>query len=166
MLATGGHDMNDRLRVYCLALTLTTSACAWAQTSGPASPGRTSPAPAVPLDATQSAHVRQVIEAQLDAFAADDGVAAFSFASPGIRRQFGSPDHFLAMVRQAYPAVYRPASVSFLAPREAAGAIYQPVRLVDGESRPWVALYRMQRQADGTWRIDGCELIAQAGTTT
>ena len=22
------------------------------------------------------------------------------------------------------------------------------------------------RQADGTWRIDGCELIAQAGTTT
>ena len=68
--------MNDLLRVYCLALTLTTSACAWAQTSGPASPGRTSPAPAVPLD-----------------------------ASPGIRRQFGSPDHFLAMVRQAYPAV-------------------------------------------------------------
>ena len=70
------------------------------------------------------------------------------------------------MVREAYPVVYRPAAVSFLAPRGAAGAIYQPVRLVDADSRPWVAVYRMQRQADGTWRIDGCELIAQAGTTT
>lgn len=116
--------------------------------------------------AVRNAQVRQVIEAQLDAFAADDGIAAFSFASPGIRRQFGSPDHFLAMVRQAYPVVYRPSSVSFLAPREAGGAVYQPVRLADGNSRLWVALYRMQRQADGTWRIDGCELIPQAGTST
>ena len=158
--------MNDRLWVVCLAVALAASSPAWPQAAGPGQPRRASPAPAVPFDATQSAQVRQVIEAQLDAFAADDGIAAFSFASPGIRRQFGSPEHFLAMVRQAYPAVYRPASVSFLAPREAAGAIYQPVRLIDGDSRPWVALYRMQRQADGTWRIDGCELIAQAGTIT
>ena len=158
--------MNNRLRALCLALSLIATAPAWAQASRPAQPGRPSPTPAAPLDATQTAQVRQVIEAQLDAFAADDGIAAFSFASPGIRRQFGSPDHFLAMVRQAYPVVYRPASVSFLAPREAAGAIFQPVRLVDGDSRPWVALYRMQRQSDGTWRIDGCEMIAQAGPTT
>ena len=166
--------MTDRLRVLCLAMALLASAPAWPQTARPASPpqsgqpvlpappGHTGPA----LDAAQSAQLRQVIEAQLDAFAADDGIAAFSFASPGIRRQFGSPDHFLAMVRQAYPVVYRPSSVSFLAPREAGGAVYQPVRLADGNSRLWVALYRMQRQADGTWRIDGCELIPQAGTST
>ena len=155
--------MNDRLRVLCVSAALIASAPAWPQA---AVPGHGRQEPAVLLDAAQTAQMRQVIEAQLDAFAADDGIAAFSFASPGIRRQFGSPDHFLAMVRQAYPAVYRPASVSFLAPREAAGAIYQPVRLIDDSRRPWVALYRMQRQADGTWRIDGCELIAQAGTTT
>ena len=59
--------------------------------------------------------MRAVIEAQLAAFAADDAARAFSYAAPGIREVFGTPDRFLAMVRSGYPVVYRPASVTFLA---------------------------------------------------
>ena len=52
--------------------------------------------------------IRQVIENQLAAFQRDDGSEAFSYASPGIQRRFGTPDNFMAMVRSGYAAVYRP----------------------------------------------------------
>ncbi len=59
---------------------------------------------------------RAVVQAQLDAFAADDAPRAFSLAAPGLREVFGNADRFMAMVRSSYPVVYRPASVAFLVP--------------------------------------------------
>src|SRR5579863_5743434 len=58
--------------------------------------------------------IRTVVQAQLDAFSIDDGAKAFSYAAPSIREQFGIPEVFMAMVREGYPVVYRPASVSFM----------------------------------------------------
>lgn len=102
--------------------------------------------------------IRAVITAQLDAFAHDDAARAFSFASDGIRARFGTPQVFIEMVRTDYPVVYRPKSVQFEKPAVVDGEVIQPVRMTDAQGRLWVALYPMHRRADGTWRINGCQL--------
>ena len=107
--------------------------------------------------------VREVIEAQLDTFRKDDAAHAFSHASPGIRATFGTPENFMEMVRTSYAVVYRPRSVLFEAPVAIDGQVVQPVRMTDGEGRAWLALYPMQRQPDGSWRTDGCQLGRLAG---
>ena len=110
--------------------------------------------------------VRAVIEAQLDAFRRDDAERAFSLATPGIRETFGSAENFMAMVKGAYAVVYRPRSVEFQAPMLADGELLQPVRFTDAEGRAWIAIYPMQRQPDGSWRTNGCQLARAAGTAT
>ena len=107
--------------------------------------------------------VRQVIEAQLDAFREDDAARAFSLATPGIRQTFGSPENFIDMVRSSYAVVYRPTSVAFEAPVAIDGQVVQPVRMTDAEGRAWLAIYPMQRQPDGSWRTNGCRLGRLSG---
>ena len=109
--------------------------------------------------AADRAAIRHVIEGQLDAFRRDDGVAAFSFASPSIRRMFKTPDIFMDMVRRGYQAVYRPRSLEFRDLEEAEGKIVQPVFVVGPDNVAVMALYVMQRQPDGAWLIDGCYLV-------
>lgn len=119
---------------------------------------------AIPPEDTQA--IRGVIQAQLDAFQHDDAARAFALATPGIRATFGSAENFLAMVRDSYPVVYRPKSVAFEKPRLIDGLVLQPVRLTDAGGRAWMAIYPMQRQADGSWRTDGCQIARLAGTST
>ena len=47
------------------------------------------------VSAADARAVRQVIEAQLDAFKRDDAPRAFSYAAPGIREAFGTPEKFM-----------------------------------------------------------------------
>ena len=108
--------------------------------------------------------IRSVIEAQLAAFSADDAEKAFSYASEGIRKTFGSPESFMAMVKTSYPVVYRPATVLFLEPMKVDDEIVQGVQMADDVDRLWLALYRMQRQPDHSWRIGGCLLERLDGT--
>jgi Domain of unknown function (DUF4864) len=107
--------------------------------------------------------IRAVITEQLDAFTHDDAPRAFSLATTSIRAQFGTPDAFITMVRSAYPMVYRPQMVQFEEPVVIEGEVIQPVRMTDAEGRVWIALYPMQRQADGGWRINGCQLARSSG---
>ena len=104
--------------------------------------------------------VREVIEAQLQALAADDAVRAFSYASPTIRSQFGDAATFMAMVRSGYPMVLRPAATAFFQPEAADGVLLQVVQLRDRNGRAWLATYEVQRQPDGRWRINGCAVQA------
>ena len=107
--------------------------------------------------------IRAVVTEQLDAFRRDDGERAFSLATAGIQAKFGSPEAFMEMVRTGYPVVYRPGSVHFAEPEILEGIVVQPVRMTDDEGRAWIAVYPMQRQPDGGWRIDGCELARLQG---
>jgi hypothetical protein len=118
------------------------------------------------VPAADAKAVRAVIEAQLDAFRRDDAARAFSYAAPGIRATFGTAENFLEMVRTQYPAVYRPRSVAFETAVFAEGQVMQPVRFTDAEGRAWLALYPMLRDADGTWRINGCYLQRFTGQQT
>jgi hypothetical protein len=111
---------------------------------------------AAPLNDTEADAVRQVVVAQLQAFADDDADSAFATATPGVREAIGEPGRFLAMVRGAYPMVYRPATVAFLKPEEDSGTVLQMVRITDGDDKSWIALFALERQPDATWRISGC----------
>jgi len=110
------------------------------------------------VPAADARAVRAVIEAQLEAFRRDDAPRAFSYAAPGIRDSFGTPEKFMAMVREQYAVVYRPRSVSFEEPLMAGEDLVQPVRITDGDGRTWMAIYPMAKQPDGSWRINGCHL--------
>lgn len=103
--------------------------------------------------------IRFVVERQLEAFQNDDAVAAFSFASPGIQQTFQNPQKFMQMVRSSYQAVYRPRSVLFENLAIVNGALAQAVLLLDPEGVPRRALYQMEKQLDGSWRINGCFLV-------
>jgi hypothetical protein len=96
--------------------------------------------------------IRAVVQGQLDAIAQNDGAKAFSYASPGIRAQFGIPEIFMAMVREGYAVMLRPASVSFLPPAIEAGQTIQRVRMTDDGGRLWLARYVMEKQKGGAWR--------------
>jgi uncharacterized protein DUF4864 len=102
--------------------------------------------------------IRALIEDQLAAFQRDDAGAAFGFASPTIRGQFGTAENFIGMVRRGYAPVYRPREVAFGALVGMEGRIVQKVLLVGPDGQPVTALYIMEKQPDGTWRIDGCLL--------
>jgi Domain of unknown function (DUF4864) len=104
------------------------------------------------------AAIHDVIQNQLDAFRADDAGAAFSYASPNIQGMFGDAGNFMAMVKAGYPPVYRPRATTFGSLVDIDGRTVQKVRLLGPDGHPAEALYIMQRQQDGTWKIDGCQL--------
>jgi len=110
-------------------------------------------------DADRAA-IRQVIEAQVDAFRRDDGEGAFGYASPSIRGMFGTSEVFMDMVRQGYQPVYRPRVFDFREIVTLHGQVTQKVHVVGPDGRPVTAFYPMVQLPDGTWRINGCFLQA------
>jgi len=109
---------------------------------------------------------RATVTRQIEAFRKDDAATAYAQAAPAIQGMFPSPDSFLAMVRQGYGAVYR--ARSFRVDRVedvgtdgvALGATVQ-----DEAGADWLALYTLEKQPDGAWRITGCELTKAPGTS-
>jgi hypothetical protein len=110
------------------------------------------------LKAAEWASIRKVIGDQRRALLVGDGRKAMSFASPGIREQFGTPENFLAMVRGGYAALLDARYAEFLEGAVIDGAVIQPLRLVAPDNSVLVALYTMERQKDGRWKIAGCIL--------
>ncbi len=107
------------------------------------------------------AAIQAIILAQIEAFKKDDAVRAFSFASPGIRQVFQTPERFIEMVRSGYAQIYRPLKVEFGPASRSLGTlkqIRQIVNLVGLDGKKAVAYYLMERQADGSWKIAGVQL--------
>jgi len=120
-------------------------------------------AAAVLSDSDRSA-VQGVIRQQLDAFRRDDAPGAFALASPGIQQMMIDPDHFLAIVRHAYQPVYAPRAVEFTTLSDDTGAVVQMVELIGPDGMAYTAVYSMEREDDGTWRISGCVLLESKRT--
>ena len=114
--------------------------------------------PAAVNEADRSA-IRAVIEDQLAAFQRDDMAAAFAQASPAIQRQFGTAENFMRMVRIGYKPVYRPRLVEFRDIVLVQGEPTQRVFLIGPDRMPVMALYPMEQQPDGAWKINGCYLV-------
>jgi hypothetical protein len=126
----------------------------------------TDAARAADVSAADAKAVRAVIEAQLAALAADDASRAFSYATPALRRYFGTAENFIEMVRTGYPVVYRHASVAFLKPQWLGGELVQGVHFSDENGALWLALYQLQRQKDKRWHISACRLMPAEGRMT
>jgi hypothetical protein len=122
--------------------------------------------PATDVGAADRGAIRTVIESQIAAFRRDDGAGAFAYASPSIKRMFGTPETFMEMVRTGYPQVYRPSSVSFGELVRTEGTLLQLVDIVGPDGLPVIAVYEMERQPDGSWQINGCRLLRPPERTT
>ena len=119
-------------------------------------------APALAQDgvpAGDAGAIRQVIQAQLDAFQQDDWQTAFGFAAPSIQAKFVSPEIFSQMVRGGYQPVYRPRGVEFRDITASQFGPTQEVYVVGPDGLSYLAYYTMERQPDGSWRINGCYLV-------
>ncbi len=114
-------------------------------------------------DLPPNPEIESTIQRQIDAFLADDLGAAFSYASPGIKGMFGTPERFGRMVRQGYPMVWRPGTVRYLDLRRDGDRRIQRVMITDREGALHLLEYQMIPAADG-WQINGVTVL-RAPTT-
>jgi len=155
-LRARGHVMRPRVLMF-LAVLACALGSAWTIPSSRAaesSEGATEPT----LRAADWTAIKKVIAEQRNALKAGDAAKAYSFASPGIRKQFGDAANFIDMVRAMYSALLTARYVEFLEGAVIDGTVIQPLRLIDSDNTVRVALYIMERQDNGTWRIGGCQL--------
>ena len=106
--------------------------------------------------------IRGVISQQLRALKAGDAEKAFGYAAPGIRRQFGDAGTFIAMVRAGYSSLLTARYHEFLDGAVVDGNVIQPLRLIAPDNTVRVALYTMEKQKNGAWRISGCQIAPSA----
>jgi hypothetical protein len=115
--------------------------------------------PASAWAADDVATAQGVIRSQEQAFGRDDFASAYSHAAPAIQQIFPDPESFMAMVRNSYAPVWRHKSFEFGEARAADGKIAQRVHILDADGVPWEALYTLELQPDGSYRITGCVLL-------
>ena len=103
--------------------------------------------------------IHEVVQSQLEALSNDDAASAFELATPEKRMLIGSPDNFLRLIKEEYNPIYRYQRVMFSRPEVVNGDAIQMVRVTDGYSKVWLAVFWMQQGEDSAWRIDGCQLL-------
>jgi hypothetical protein len=74
---------------------------------------------------------------------------------------FGSPQRFMQMVREGYQPVYHPRSLAFGDLLVVHGNLVQELAVIGPDGQPHLARYVMEHEPDGTWRVDGCVLVAR-----
>jgi hypothetical protein len=100
-----------------------------------------------------------VIRSQEQAFVHDDAAAAYSFAAPAIREIFPRADIFMGMVQNQYAPVYRHKSFEFGEARTEGYSVAQRVHIIDANGEAWEAMYTLEQQSDGSYKITGCTLL-------
>ena len=119
--------------------------------------------PAFAFDDADKTAIQGTIASQLDAFLADDGSRAYSYAAPNIQTAFPTQEIFMELVRRGYQPVYRSRSHAFGELRETAMGLEQVVDIVDANGEFWTARYTLQQQPDGSWKITSCVLLKKPG---
>jgi Domain of unknown function (DUF4864) len=109
------------------------------------------------------AAAQTVIRSQERAMINDDAAAAYSYAGPPITSMYREPDIFMWMVRRGYAPVYRHQSFEFGTGRILGDQITQEVHIIDAEGVAWEALYTLEQQSDGNWKIISCVLSKAVG---
>ena len=107
------------------------------------------------------------IDGQLRAFQAGDDALAYSFAAPNVTAIFPTLESFMGMVAGGYKPVHKPQSFAFGKAQEmGAGKIAQQVMLVGPDGKDYEALYTLELQPDGTYKITGVSLRASNSLST
>jgi uncharacterized protein DUF4864 len=114
---------------------------------------------AAPADADDVANAQSVVRAQEQAFSRSDAAAAWSYASPAIKKLFPQADIFTHMVQNSYAPVWRHKSFEFGEARVEGKWVAQRVHIIDTDGEAWEAIYTVEQEADGSWEITGCSLL-------
>ncbi|MBO6719742.1 MAG: DUF4864 domain-containing protein [Rhizobiaceae bacterium] len=102
---------------------------------------------------------QSTIEAQIRAFLADENETAYSYASPGIQQAYPTVDQFMAMVKNGYQPVWKPRNFAFGDAMEPSSTtVMQRVLVTGPDGKSYEALYTLEQQDDGTYRITGVSL--------
>ena len=112
---------------------------------------------AEPVDTAQS-----IIEQQIQAFLSDDAATAYSFASPQIKGKFTNQTVFFDMVKRGYTPVYRPGNFAFGRSKIEGDTVVQEVLITAPDGKDWTALYFLVKQPDGSYKINGVQMLQQA----
>ena len=113
--------------------------------------------------ADAASEIQSVISDQLKAFNEDDTQRAYGHAADVIKQIFPSSQIFMEMVKTGYPPVYRAKEWSFVDPTPLENGYSQIVRLTDQQGRQWSAIYTLERDKTGEWKITGCRLLKSEG---
>jgi hypothetical protein len=110
---------------------------------------------------------QSAIDGQMQAFSRNDNEGAYAFAAPNIKRIFPTVDIFMDMVTGAYQPVHKPRSYAFGKVEEmSATSIIQQVLIVGPDGKDYEAVYTLELQPDGAWRITGVSLRASNSLST
>ena len=110
---------------------------------------------------------QDIVTRQLEAFLSGEFAEAYSYASPGIRRLFPTLDQFMSMVQRGYLPVLRPGNYAFGRTEPLAdGRIVWEVLIRGPDGMDYTAVYFMERQQDGSWKVDGVNLRRGAAGMT
>ena len=108
-----------------------------------------------------------VIQNQIQAFRAGDDARAYSYAAPSIANYFPTVDSFMAMVKKGYSPVWQPLDFAFGRTKEIApGAVAQEVLVTAKDGTSWKAIYSLIKLQDGSWKINGVQLLKDDGAST
>jgi hypothetical protein len=114
---------------------------------------------AQPVEARDAKHIQAVVKSHLKALAEDDAPRAFAAATSETREQLGSPENFLALIKEEYSPIYHNRQALFVPAEVIDGQTIQVARVTGSDNRVWVALFRMERDEDDSWKIAGCQLL-------
>ena len=76
---------------------------------------------------------------------------------------FPSIDRFIGMVRSGYEVIYSAQSHTFGRNIDVNGRIHQEVIITGPNGKQWQAVYTLQRQSEGSWKIVGVKLEPYTG---
>jgi Domain of unknown function (DUF4864) len=116
-------------------------------------------APARAESADQKAF-QAVISGQLEAFKKDDGQTAYSFAAPIVKGIFPNVETFMGMVKRGYGPIYKNSNYVFSDLKtDSLGRPAQHVIITALNGKRYEAVYAMQQQPDGSWKIAGVQMV-------
>jgi Domain of unknown function (DUF4864) len=122
------------------------------------------PAQAEDLSSADKTNLQTVIAGQLDAFKANDGAKAYSYAAPIVTNIFPTVDVFMGMVKRGYEPIYKNTKYGFgTLTIDSLGRPAQHVTITASDGKRYEAIYAMQKQPDGSWKIAGVQMVEIPG---
>lgn len=104
--------------------------------------------------------IRGVIRDQLAAFRSGNSERAWALSSEGIRLTFQTADRLLKVVREKYGPLASPRQVFFGEISITPDGLGQTMQVIDQDGRTHHALYMVEQDTEGAWKINGCLLVA------
>ena len=106
---------------------------------------------------------REVIALHINAINSNDAEAAYRLATPQIQSLFPTPQAFMRTARKLYQPIYEAEQYSFEKAIVLEREIIQPVRIAMSPDLPLLAMFILEQQSDGAWKIGGCVLLRDDG---